>query len=254
MSPGGGEAAPQPSMAREAAATSSSRPGRLPAAPLLRAPIRGCGPRAVSTPAPVPATAARRESARPLSDRATPTSARTRTSPLVCYLDEDEMRAASEPDFRRGTAVDLHRPSRRWPQLEPVESLAEDGQVAERARARLILVGEGLGREAARYAERGTCNQRRDRRRRRLPRSARPTVSGLHSAASTPPATRVQARGRCTTTGSAVAEHRIYERIIRTFARAASGSRRRSAPAESPARRRWRRRPPTSGACCTSRA
>ena len=61
MSPGGGEAAPQPSMAREAAATSSSRPGRPPAAPLLRGPIRGCGSRAASTPAPVPATAARRE-------------------------------------------------------------------------------------------------------------------------------------------------------------------------------------------------
>ncbi len=86
-----------------------------------------------------------------------------RTIPLVCYLDEDEVRAASEPDFRRVTAVDLHRPSRRWPQLEPVESLAEDGQVPERARARLILVGERLSGEPAGDVQRRSRRRRRDR-------------------------------------------------------------------------------------------
>ena len=50
------------------------------------------------------------------------------------------------------------------PQLEPVESLAEDGQIAERARARLILIGERLSGEPTRDAQRRSRRRRRDRR------------------------------------------------------------------------------------------
>ena len=59
------------------------------------------------------------------------------------------MRAAAEPHFRRGAAIDLNGCAGGRPQLEPVKPFAEDREVAECARAGLILVGERLGREAA---------------------------------------------------------------------------------------------------------